>query len=188
MKRCPWCEGHPLMEKYHDEEWGKPLHDEQKHFEFLLLECMQAGLSWMTILKKRENFRRAFDEFDYQKVAEYDEKKILKLLENSGIIRYRLKIESAINNAKRFIDVQKESGSFDAYIWSFTKGIPLDNKVKTMEEMPVTNTLSDEVSLDLKKRGFKFVGSTTIYAHLQAIGVINDHLTGCFRYKEVKTG
>jgi len=188
MERCSWCGKDPLMIKYHDEEWGNPLHDEQRHFEFLLLECMQAGLSWSTILNKRENFREAFDGFDYRKVAVYNEEKILTLLNNPGIIRYRLKIESAINNANRFMEIQEEFGSFDKYIWGFTGGKPVDNGLRTTENMPVTSDLSDEVSKDLKKRGFKFVGSTTIYAHLQAIGVINDHLVNCFRYKEVKNG
>ncbi|MBI9104251.1 MAG: DNA-3-methyladenine glycosylase I [Spirochaetales bacterium] len=188
MERCPWCGNDPLMVTYHDTEWGTPLHDEQRHFEFLLLECMQAGLSWSTILKKRENFREAFDGFDYHKVAVYREEKILELLNNAGIIRYRLKIEAAINNANRFMAIQKEFGSFDKYIWGFTGGKPVDNGLKTSEEMPVISDLSDEISKDLKKRGFKFVGSTTIYAHLQAIGVINDHLVNCPRYEEVQKG
>ena len=182
--RCPWCLGSELMTAYHDDEWGVPLHDEGRHFEFLLLEFFQAGLSWSTILNKRENFRAAFDNFDVHKVASYGSAKILGLLENPGIIRNKLKVNAAVNNAKRFIEVQKEFGSFDAYIWHFTDGKPVVNTIKTMSEIPVTTELSDTVSKDLKKRGFSFVGSTTIYAHLQAIGVVNDHLVSCYRHRE----
>jgi DNA-3-methyladenine glycosylase I len=179
--RCPWCLKDELYTNYHDEEWGNPVHDDKKHFEFLILETFQAGLSWHTILKKRENFRKAFDDFDALKVSKYNEKKIDLLLQDAGIIRYRLKIESAIANAKAFLAVQKEFGSFDAYIWGFVKNKQVKNKWKSLSEIPARTDLSDKVSTDLKKRGFKFVGSTTIYAHLQAIGVVNDHLVDCYR-------
>ena len=172
------------MQKYHDEEWGTPLHDERKHFEFLLLEFFQAGLSWMTILRKRENFRKAFDSFDPVKVTRYGDGDRERLLSDAGIIRNRLKIEAAINNAARFLDIAAEFGSFDTYIWSFTGGKPVRNGCETMNDIPVSSPLSDAVSKDMKKRGFKFVGTTTIYAHLQAIGVVNDHVTDCFRYNE----
>jgi DNA-3-methyladenine glycosylase I len=180
--RCPWCLKDELYTKYHDEEWGIPVHDDKKHFEFLILETFQAGLSWHTILKKRENFRKAFDGFDVIKVSKYNEKKIDLLLQDSGIIRYRLKIESAIANAKAFISTQEEFGTFDKYIWSFVNNKQIKNKLKSMSEIPTKTELSDKVSIDMKKRGFKFVGSTTIYAHLQAIGVVDDHLVNCYRY------
>ena len=186
INRCLWCLGSDLMIEYHDREWGSPLHDEGKHFEFLLLEFFQAGLSWSTILNKRENFRRAFDNFDVETVAGYGPAKISKLLENPGIIRNKLKVNAAVNNAKKFIEVQKEFGSFDAYIWHFTDGKPVVNSWKVFNEIPVTTSLSDAVSKDLKKRGFSFVGSTTIYAHLQAIGVVNDHLVSCYRHLECR--
>jgi DNA-3-methyladenine glycosylase I len=186
MKRCSWCEGNDLYLEYHDKEWGVPVHNDKKHFEFLTLESFQAGLSWLTILKKRENFRKAFDGFDYKKVAKYDNKKITKLMKDAGIIRNRKKIEATINNAKRFVEVQKEFGSFDKYIWEFTDFKSMVNSWKTLSQIPATTKLSDEISKDLKKRGFKFVGSTTIYAHLQAIGVVKDHIVSCFRYKELK--
>ena len=182
--RCPWPVNDELMIEYHDTEWGTPLHDEEKHFEFLLLECFQAGLSWSTILHKRENFRKAFASFDAKKVARFGEKEIQKLLEDKGIIRNRLKILAAISNAQQFLNIQAEYGSFDAYIWSFTNGKQVINKLTASSPFPVVSELSDRVSKDLKKKGFKFVGSTTIYAHLQAIGVINDHLVDCFRYRE----
>lgn len=184
-KRCEWCESTDLMREYHDKEWGNPVHDDQKHFEFLLLEFMQAGLSWSTILNKRENFRKAFDNFDVQSIVAYDDKKVAILLQDAGIIRNRLKIAAAINNAEKFIEVQEEFGTFDTYIWHFTKGKVVNNRITSLKGMQVTSALSDEVSRDLKKRGFKFVGSTTLYAHLQAIGIINDHITSCFRYKEL---
>lgn len=180
--RCPWCLKDELYTKYHDEEWGIPVHDDLKHFEFLILETFQAGLSWHTILKKRENFRKAFEGFNVIKVSNYNEKKIESLLQDAGIIRYRLKIESAIANAKAFIAVQKEYGSFDSYIWGFVMNKQIKNNWNSMSELPAKTELSDKLSVDLKKRGFKFVGSTTIYAHLQAIGVVNDHLVSCFRY------
>jgi len=185
IKRCEWCESTDLMRAYHDTEWGTPLHDEQRHFEFLVLEFMQAGLSWSTILNKRENFRKAFDNFDVNKVANYGSEKVASLLQDAGIIRNRLKIAALINNAGRFLEIQKEFGSFDAYIWHFTDGKVVNYRIESLKGMQVTSDLSDNVSKDMKKRGFKFVGSTTLYAHLQAIGVINDHITSCFRYKEL---
>lgn len=184
--RCNWT-GHTseLMIKYHDDEWGVPLHDEQKLFEFLVLEGQQAGLSWQTVLNKRENYRMAFDNFDPNKVALYTEKDINRLLANPGIIRNRLKIVSTINNAKRFMEVQKEFGSFDAYIWKFVNNTPIKNAWKTMSELPAKTEISDAISKDMKKRGFNFVGSTIIYAHMQATGMVNDHIVSCFRYSEV---
>ena len=180
--RCPWCIGTELYERYHDEEWGVPLHDEHQHFEFLLLETMQAGLSWITILKRREHYRAAFANFMPEKVAKFTPKRVEKLMQNEGIIRNRLKIESAIVNAREFLKIQSEFGSFDQFIWQFTDGKTIYNRWKSMSEVPATTELSDRVSKELKKRGFKFIGSTTIYAHLQAIGVVNDHLVDCFRY------
>lgn len=185
MERCPWCGNDPLYVKYHDEEWGVPLHDEQKHFEFLILETMQAGLSWITILRKRENYRNAFYNFDYNKVAQLTVADVDMLMLNDGIIRNRRKIEAAIKNAQAFIAIQQEFGSFDAYIWSFTNSHPIINQWKTLSEISAKTELSDRISKEMKKRGFAFVGSVTIYAHLQAIGVVNDHLMSCFRYKEV---
>jgi DNA-3-methyladenine glycosylase I len=186
MHRCPWCGTDPLYVKYHDEEWGVPVHDEWTHFEFLVLEAFQAGLSWSTILRKRENFRAAFDNFDPQKVARYDEQKVAELLQNAGIIRNRLKIEAAINNANRFLEVQQEFGSFDNYIWKFVNGKPIVNSWKSLGQLPAKTELAEAISKDLKQRGFKFVGPTIIYAHIQAIGMVNDHLTGCFRYAELR--
>jgi len=186
MDRCPWPEDNELYIAYHDEEWGVPIHDDRKHFEFLILEGFQAGLSWLLIMKKRENFRKVFDNFDPVKVAAYDDVKIEKLMNDPGIIRNRQKIMAAINNAKMFLKVQEEYGSFDAYIWNFVNGKPVINSWQTISEIPATSELSDTISKDLKKRGFKFVGSTTIYAHLQAIGVVNDHIVSCFRYKELQ--
>lgn len=186
QKRCQWVEGQfDQYLKYHDEEWGVPVHNDQKHFEFLILESAQAGLSWATILKKREGYREAFANFDVEKVAQYSEEKIEELLLNPAIIRNRAKVSAAVNNAKRFIEIQKECGSFDTYIWQFVKGKPIVNKWKKMDQVPVTTPESDALSKDLKKRGFKFVGSTTIYAHMQAIGLVNDHTTDCFRHLEV---
>jgi len=179
--RCAWCEKDDLYRTYHDQEWGVPVYEDQKLFEFLILETFQAGLSWHTILKKRENFREAFDNFDYKKIAQYTEDKIEELLQNAGIIRYRLKIESAITNAKAFMKVQEEFGSFSNYIWKFTDGKPIVNNPKTLKDIPATTPLSDAISKDLKKRGFKFVGSTTVYAHMQATGMVNDHLEDCWR-------
>lgn len=182
MNRCPWCGTDPLYIKYHDEEWGEPVHDDIKHFEFLVLESAQAGLNWLTILRKRENYRKAYDGFDPNKVAQYDENKLNELLQNEGIIRNRKKIEASINNAKKFLQIQKEFGSFDKYIWSFVDNKPVINQPQDISQVPATSELSDKVSKDLKARGFKFLGSTTVYAHLQATGIINDHLVSCFRH------
>ncbi|WP_068943052.1 DNA-3-methyladenine glycosylase I [Chryseobacterium timonianum] len=178
--RCGWCEKDDLYKKYHDEEWGKPVYDDQTIFEFLILESFQAGLSWYTILSKRDNFRKAFDYFDYKKVAVYSDEKIEELMNNAGIIRNRLKILAAVTNAQKFMEVQKEFGSFSKYIWDFIDGIPIDNKPKALSEVPATTEISDLISKDLKKRGFKFVGSTVIYAHMQATGMVNDHIETCF--------
>lgn len=185
MKRCEWVTEDPLYLDYHDHEWGIPVHDDKIHFEFLVLESAQAGLSWITILKKRENYRRAYDHFDYKKVALYDERKLNELLENSGIIRNRRKIESSINNAQRFLEIQKEFGSFDTYIWSFVNHQPIVNHWKTIPEVPTATTLSDKIAKDLKKRGFKFIGTTIIYSYLQAVGIVNDHTVNCFKYQKV---
>jgi DNA-3-methyladenine glycosylase I len=185
MNRCAWTGANDLMLAYHDTEWGVPLHDEQRLFEFLILEGMQAGLSWSTILNKRENFRRAFAEFDVEKVARFGKRDINRLLKDAGIIRNRLKIEATINNAQRFIEVQHEFGSFDAYIWGFVDGRPIKNALKSLKEIPAKTPLSDMISKDLIKRGFKFVGSTIVYAHMQATGMVNDHTVDCFRYKQV---
>jgi DNA-3-methyladenine glycosylase I len=185
-KRCDWVPlDNPLYVKYHDEEWGVPIHDDQLLFEFLVLEGMQAGLSWLTILRKRESFRTAFDHFNPREIALYNEKKIEELMQNSGIIRNRLKISAAIQNAKAFLNVQAEFGSFDSFIWQFVKGKAIVNQWKTLKEIPAKTPLSDTISKDLKKRGFKFVGSTIIYAHMQATGMVNDHTIDCFRYKEI---
>jgi len=184
-KRCAWPANQPLLIKYHDKEWGVPVHNDRKLFEFLLLEGFQAGLSWLTIMRKRKNFRKAFDNFDFNKVAKYDGKKINSLLKDEGIIRNKLKIESALANAKAFLQVRKEFGTFDKYIWSFTNGKPINNKFKSIKELPARTELSDRISNDLKKRGFGFVGSTIIYTHMQATGMVNDHITTCFRYKEL---
>ena len=186
VKRCPWPTDIPLMIRYHDNEWGVPVHNDKKLFEFLILEGFQAGLSWRTILNKRENFRKAFDNFDFNKVAEYDKRKINSLLKDEGIIRNKLKIEGAVANAKAFLQVRKEFGTFDKYIWSFVNGKPLQNKFKSLKDIPARTKLSDKISDDLKKREFKFVGSTIIYAHMQATGMVNDHLISCFRYKELR--
>lgn len=183
--RCKWCGTDPLYVKYHDEEWGVPVKDDKTIFEFLLLETFQAGLSWITILRKRENFRIAFDDFDYKKIAEYDQSKINSLLQNAGIVRNKLKVNAAVTNAQNFIQIQSEFGSFSKYMWSFVDNKPIKNSWKTQEEVPATTALSDMLSKDLKKRGFKFVGSTVVYAHMQAVGMVNDHIMDCFRYKEV---
>jgi DNA-3-methyladenine glycosylase I len=183
--RCSWAKNE-LAIAYHDAEWGVPLHDERGLFEFLILEGAQAGLSWDTILRKRENYRAAFDNFDAEKVAKYDAKKVAELLQNEGIIRNRLKIASAIGNAQAFLRVQDEIGSFDRYIWDFVGGKPMKNKIKDMSEVPAKTTVSDAISKDLKKRGFNFVGSTIMYAFMQATGMVNDHLVTCFRYKEIR--
>jgi DNA-3-methyladenine glycosylase I len=185
MKRCPWCESDELYIKYHDEEWGVPVHDDYKHFEFLILEGVQAGLSWLTILKKRDNYRKAYDNFDPVKIAKYDEKKINQLMKNHGIIKNLRKVEASINNAQKYIEVQEEFGSFNSYIWSFVNNKPVINSWKKDSEIPSKTELSDKISNDLKKRGFKFVGSTIIYAHMQAIGLVNDHIVNCFRYNQL---
>ncbi|MDR2967175.1 MAG: DNA-3-methyladenine glycosylase I [Methanobacteriaceae archaeon] len=186
MKRCEWCTGSELMMEYHDIEWGVPIFDDKKHFEFLMLESAQAGLSWITILKKRDNYRKAYDNFDLKKVASYDEVKKAELLADAGIVRNRLKIEASITNAQNFLEIQKEFGSFSNYIWGFTNGKPVIGKWKNIHEIPSKTELSDKISLDLKKRGFRFLGSVTVYSYLQATGIVNDHIIDCFRYKEIK--
>lgn len=179
MKRCDWVSTDELYINYHDNEWGKPVYDDATIFEFLVLESFQAGLSWITILKKREHFRDAFDQFDYKKIAHYSEEKVVALMQNAGIVRNRLKILATINNAQRFLEVQKEFGTFSAYIWSFVGGKPLVNSFKSIKEVPATTEISDALSKDLKKRGFKFLGSTVVYAHMQATGMVNDHIVDC---------
>jgi DNA-3-methyladenine glycosylase I len=182
VTRCPWPSNDPLMIAYHDNEWGIPLHDDRKLFEFMVLDCFQAGLSWRTVLHKRENFRLAFDNFDYRKIAEYNQEKIDSLLQDSGIIRNKAKINGTIQNARSFLLVQKEFGSFDQYIWKFTNSQPILNKWQNLNELPARSELSDQMSNDLVKRGFKFVGSTICYSFMQATGMVNDHLVTCFRY------
>jgi len=184
-KRCAWVSNDPLYIEYHDKEWGVPVFDDETLFEFLVLESFQAGLSWITILKKRENFRQAFNGFDYQKIARYTDNKLIELSENTGIVRNKLKIKATVTNAQSFIKVQEEFGSFSTYIWSFVDGKPIKNAFETREEVPATTELSDKISKDLKKRGFKFVGSTIVYAFMQAVGIVNDHTADCFRYNEV---
>ncbi|WP_299127893.1 DNA-3-methyladenine glycosylase I [uncultured Winogradskyella sp.] len=183
--RCGWCVGDPLYEAYHDEEWGVPVYDDATLFEFLMLETFQAGLSWITVLRKRENFRIAFDNFNYQKIATYNESKINALLNNAGIIRNKLKINATVTNAQAFIKIQEEFGSFSKYIWRFVDDKPIINTFKNYKDAPANTKLSDLISKDLKARGFKFVGTTVIYAHMQATGMVNDHETSCFRYNEV---
>jgi len=185
LKRCGWCVGDPLYERYHDTEWGVPLYDDDGIFEFLILETFQAGLSWITILRKRENFRNAFDNFDYKKISNYGEEKIEELLQDPGIIRNKLKVRATVSNARAFMVIQEEFGSFSSYIWSFVDGKPIKNKVENYKTAPPTSAISDALSKDLKKRGFKFVGSIVIYAHMQATGMVNDHEVTCFRYNEV---
>ncbi len=184
--RRSWLGSDPLMMEYHDREWGRSVRDDRKHFEFLVLEGAQAGLSWSTVLKKREGYRTAFSQFDPQKVARYKATKIEKLMLNPEIIRNRLKIESAVNNAKQFLKIQEEFGSFDAYCWQFVGGKTIINRRRNSKEIPTTTPESDAFSKDLKKRGFKFVGSTVIYAHMQAVGMVNDHLVDCFCYSKMK--
>jgi DNA-3-methyladenine glycosylase I len=182
--RCAWsAAGNDLYIEYHDEEWGVPVHEDRTHFEFLILEGAQAGLSWATILNKREAYREAFDDFDPARVARFSEKRVAKLLENPGIVRNRLKVQAAVANARAFLEVQEEFGSFDRYVWPFVGGRPLVHRRKSMKEVPATSPESDALSRDLKKRGFKFVGSTILYAHMQAVGMVNDHEVGCFRYR-----
>ena len=186
MKRCDWATGvEPLYTKYHDEEWGVPVFDDRKLFELLILEGAQAGLSWYTILKKRENYRQAFDKFDVKKIAEYDNNKIQELLNNPGIVRNKLKIESTVRNAKIYLDIQKEYGSFSQYLWSFVDGKPIVNSFNELKELPAKTELSDKMSKELKKRGFNFIGSTICYAFMQAVGMVNDHTVDCFRYKQI---
>jgi len=185
MKRCEWAGASDLEIDYHDKEWGVPVHDDRLLFEFLILEGAQAGLSWTTILKKREGYRKAYDNFEAEKIARYSDRKVKELLNNPGIVRNRLKVNASIVNAKLFLDVQKEFGSFDEYIWSFVSGKTIVNKRKKMSDIPANTTESDAMSRDLKKRGFKFVGTTICYAVMQAVGMVNDHTIGCFRYKEV---
>ncbi|TDD96625.1 DNA-3-methyladenine glycosylase I [Flavobacterium cellulosilyticum] len=184
--RCGWCNSSELYQKYHDEEWGVPVYDDHKLFEFLLLETFQAGLSWITILNKRENFRKGFDNFDYIKIAQYSDDKIQELLLDAGIIRNKLKVYSAVTNAQNFIKIQKEFGSFSKYIWAFVDGKPMNNNRKNLSEVQATTPLSDEISKDLKKRGFKFVGSTVVYAHMQATGMVNDHVADCWKFSQTK--
>lgn len=185
MKRCGWCEGDVLYETYHDEEWGVPVYEDDRLFEFLILETFQAGLSWITILRKRENFRKAFDNFDYKKIATYTEAKEEALRQDAGIIRNKLKIKATITNAQAFMKIQEEFGSFSKYIWAFVNHTPIKNAVTNYKEAPANTEISDALSKDLKKRGFKFVGSTVIYAHMQATGMVNDHEVDCFRYHQV---
>ncbi|HAV63876.1 MAG TPA: DNA-3-methyladenine glycosylase I [Verrucomicrobiales bacterium] len=186
MPRCPWVDlSKPDYVGYHDEEWGVPVHDDRKLFEFLVLEGAQAGLSWYTILRKRANYRRAFADFDPVEVARYTPAKIGKLLQDPGIVRNRLKVEAAVNNARQFLKVQAEFGSFDAYIWRFVDGKPIVNLLRTLKDYPAKSAISDAISKDLKQRGFRFVGSTIIYAHMQATGMVNDHSLGCFRRGEL---
>ena len=180
VSRCGWAGSDPLYQKYHDEEWGVPVHDDRKLFEMLILEGAQAGLSWITILRKRENYRKAFDKFDAKKIAMYDSKKVKEFLQNEGIVRNKLKIVAAIQNAKLFLEVRKELGSFDKYIWQFVNGKQITNRWKSLKEIPAKTKESDAMSKDLKKRGFKFVGSTICYAFMQAVGMVNDHITDCF--------
>jgi DNA-3-methyladenine glycosylase I len=185
-KRCPWVkEGDVLYEKYHDTEWGVPVHDDRKMFEFLVLESAQAGLSWITVLRKRENYRKAFAEFNPSKVAKFGKREVSKLLKNEGIIRNRAKIEAAINNAQRLIEVQKEFGTFSNYVWGFVGGTPIQHKIKTLKDYTPTTKESDALARDLKKRGFTFLGATIVYAHIQATGMVNDHVVSCFRHTQV---
>jgi DNA-3-methyladenine glycosylase I len=181
--RCAWCEKDDLYRNYHDNEWGNPVYEDDKLFEFLVLETFQAGLSWYTILKKRDNFRKAFDQFNYKKIAQYGDAEIERLMQDAGIIRNGLKIKGTITNAIAFMETQKEFGSFSNYIWGFTDGNPIDNNPKTLKDVPAVNEISDVLSKDLKKRGFKFVGSTVVYAHMQATGMVNDHVEECWKRK-----
>ena len=186
ITRCSWCGEDPLYIKYHDTEWGVSLRDEQKLFEFLILETFQSGLSWITILRKRENFRKAMDNFNYKKIALYDEDKITELLQDNGIIRNKLKVKATISNAIAFMEIQTEFGSFSKYIWGFVNNVPIQNNNKSMSDVKANTNTSDKISKDLKKRGFKFVGPTVIYAYMQATGMVNDHINDCFRHQEVQ--
>ena len=185
MRRCPWCERSDIERAYHDNEWGVPVFSDEKQFEFLVLESAQAGLSWLTVLRKRENYRRLYDGFDPEKVARYGEEKIRELMSDGGIIRNRRKIEASISNAARFLEIREEFGSFSGYLWGFTGGVPVTNSWEKPSEVPASTKLSVTVSRDLKKRGFRFMGPVIVYAHLQATGVVNDHLVSCFRYGEI---
>jgi DNA-3-methyladenine glycosylase I len=186
LRRCGWAGTHDFYVRYHDEEWGVPLHDDRALFEFLVLEGAQAGLSWSTILRKRAAYRRAFHDFDPARVARYGARDVARLLGDAGIVRNRLKIESAVSNARAFLEVQREHGSFDAYMWAFVEGRPIQNRWRELSDLPARTELSDRISRDLKQRGFRFVGSTIVYAHMQATGMVNDHLVGCFRHAEVR--
>jgi DNA-3-methyladenine glycosylase I len=186
-KKCDWCLGDPLYENYHDNEWGVPVYDDQKLFEFLTLEGFQAGLSWITILRKRKNFSAAFDGFDYNKVARYSKQKKIELLNDKGIVRNRLKIDAAVSNAQAYIGIQKRYGSFSQFIWGFTAGKPLVNTFKLLDEVPPFTPLAEKISKVLKNEGFKFVGPTIIYSHMQATGMVNDHLVDCFRHREIES-
>lgn len=185
--RCEWCGDDPLYIKYHDEEWGVPVHDDRVHFEFMILEGAQAGLSWSTVLKKRENYRKAYENFDPAKIASFNEKKINELTADQRIIRNKLKIRSSISNAQLFLKIQEEFGSFDRYFWNFVDHRPVQNEFHTISDLPATTEVSDSIAKDLKKKGFKFMGSTIVYAHMQACGLVNDHVMGCFRYRDVKS-
>jgi len=185
ITRCEWADEHPLLKEYHDREWGVPVHDDRMQFEFLILEGAQAGLSWLTILKRRENYRKAFDNFDPLKIVENDEKRIMRLLANEGIIRNKLKVRSVVKNAIAILKIQEDFGSFDAYLWNFVNRKPIINTWKSWSEIPATTAESEKMSKDLKKRGFSFVGPTICYAHMQAVGMVNDHIADCFRYNEV---
>ena len=180
-KRCWWAEGHPLLSDYHDREWGAPSHDDKVHFEFLILEAAQAGLSWLTVLKKREGYRKHFSGFDFNRVSKFGEAEVKRMLKDPGIIRNELKVRSAIANAKPFLEVRKEFGSFDQFLWNFVDGKPIVNAVRSEKDLVPNSPLSDAISKDLKKRGFRFIGTTVIYSHLQAVGIINDHEISCFR-------
>jgi DNA-3-methyladenine glycosylase I len=184
--RCPWCGTDPGYVAYHDDEWGVPVHEERQLFEFLILETFQAGLSWLTILRKRDNFRRAFARFDPSRVARFTDADIARLMDDAGIVRNRAKIEAAVVNARAFLDVQDREGGFDPYIWGFTGGRPVINRWRRMDQVPAVTPLAETISRDLKSRGFKFVGPTVIYAHMQATGMVNDHLTGCYRHRELR--
>ncbi|AZQ42979.1 DNA-3-methyladenine glycosylase I [Nonlabens ponticola] len=183
--KCAWCLGDPLYEQYHDQEWGVPIHEDRALFEFLILETMQAGLSWITILKKRNNYHDALDQFDYHKIARYNDDKKVELLNNAGIIRNKLKVNSIINNAQVFIEVQKEYGSFSKFLWKYVNGKPIKNNWNDLSEVPATSSISNQLAKDLKKLGFKFIGSTTVYAFMQAVGMVNDHVVTCYRYDEL---
>jgi len=185
MTRCPWGESNDLYIKYHDEEWGVPVHDDRKHFEFLTLEAAQAGLSWLTILRKRENYKKAYSHFDPLRVSKYGDKDIDRLLQNEGIVRNHKKIEASVNNARKFMEIKKEFGSFDNYVWRFVDYKPMVNRWKDVKEIPSKTALSDQISEDLMKRGFRFIGSTIVYSYLQAVGIVNDHIVRCFRYPQI---